>query len=165
MRKFFFNEILDHVSDESVAAVGHVSPCPKLGRRNSRPHVPKSKIEPRPTQLFHFEGKPSPKMLRITMDQGLHRKVEWAGLDTVIGPKFQQTKHLKPLKPQVSEPSLEVEAQTLETLALVCRGVLTCKNLHVGECRVPTNLSSCRCQAIRATMKEEVMVRCQRLAI
>jgi hypothetical protein len=43
---------------------------------------------PRPTRLSHFEWKPKSKTLRITLDSGSRRKVEWVGLASLMGLKL-----------------------------------------------------------------------------
>jgi hypothetical protein len=85
------------------------------GRRDSRPHVNMARNEPRPTRQFHFEWKTFPKMIRIILIQGQRRKVEWTGLDTMVGPKVLQPTNFNSMSgPSVSDSILVVEAQELE---------------------------------------------------
>jgi hypothetical protein len=53
----------------------------------------KSKLalnESRPTRAFHFEWKPNSRTLRISLNHGYRRKVNWVGFNEGVGPKAQK---------------------------------------------------------------------------
>jgi hypothetical protein len=57
-------------------------------KRESRPRMDMAIKTPRPTRISQFEWKPKSRALRITVDSGSRKKVEWIGLETSIGPNL-----------------------------------------------------------------------------
>jgi hypothetical protein len=57
-------------------------------KENSESRVPAAKksITPRPTRSTKFEWKPKSRTIRITLNMGSRRTVEWVGLETPKGP-------------------------------------------------------------------------------
>ncbi len=78
-------------------------------KRESWNHVELANNTPRPTRLSKFEWKPKSKTLRITLDSGSRRKVEWVGLASITGPKIIRDEGLPscgPLIAEAQEPSV-----------------------------------------------------------
>ena len=58
--------------------------------RNSTPRVELSWVEPRPTHFSVFKWNPAGKTIRITIQEGLRREVQWIGLANSSGPKTNE---------------------------------------------------------------------------
>jgi hypothetical protein len=58
--------------------------------RTGTPRVELSRVEPRPTHLSVFKWNPAGKTIRITIQEGLRRKVQWVGLSNSSGPKTNE---------------------------------------------------------------------------
>ena len=58
--------------------------------RNSTPRVELSRVLPRPTHFSVFKWNSAGKTIRITIQEGLRREVQWVGLANSSGPKTNE---------------------------------------------------------------------------
>ena len=80
---------------------------PVKEKRESRTRADMAINSPRPTRLSHFVWKPKSRTLRITVDLGSRRVVEWIGLESSNGPKIIPEEWFSgPLVSEAQQPNI-----------------------------------------------------------